>query len=207
MRQGTNYHTLAIPRERYEEELHGVLYLEGTRKTLSLAAVSAEEALAASFETVAQADDFETTGAYWDVYAPGVAIIGEPSEVEQLDVAISPQAESILRALDYQTYFALVAFAGKQTCYFTSDFGIEQALRGETGIELYAYVHPYGQQPDCPLRLTSPYHIITLPRQGLWRDGMLFTLLINDEHAVSGAYPPVVSQATPAPTSAPKVTP
>jgi len=158
------------------------------------------------FETVDRASFSGTTVDYWEVDAPGLAIITDPSEVAQLDTSISPDTESQLRELDYGTQFALAAFMGTHGC-FIRDFRIEQVLLREKELELYAYYTPPGREQVCSPALSSPYHIIALARAGVREEGERFTLYINDEHAVTGSYPPVVNQATPAPTPTQKPAP
>jgi len=173
---------------------------------LALLAACAGPAQELPFETVDRASYSRTTGEYWEVDAPGLAVIIDPSEVAQLDTSISPDAESQLHELDYGTQFALAAFMGMQGCYI-SDFRIEQVLLREKELELYAYHTPFGQERGCSVGASSPYHIIALARAGVWEEAERFTLYINDEHRVSGSYPPVVSQATPAPTPTQKPAP
>lgn len=148
------------------------------------------------FETLEHAAYSGTIGESWDVDAPGLAIIADSSDVEQIDAFVSPDAEMKLRALDYDTRFALAAFMGFQGCY-ESDFKIERVLLRKNELELYAS-RPVSE--FCRPMASSPYHIIALSRSGIWQEATHFTLYLNGEHAVSGSYPPVVSQATPAPT-------
>ncbi|MFW6070208.1 MAG: hypothetical protein ACOC9X_04095 [bacterium] len=158
------------------------------------------------FEVVDRSDYYSYTGNTWQVHAPGLAVIAEPSDVEQLDAFITPDSQAKLRALDYDTHFALAAFLDVQGCY-EMDWGVEEVLLREDELEVHATYPQYDPQQGCALDFLFPYHIIQLQREDVWNEVTGFTLYLNDEHAVTGPYPPVVSQATPAPTPTRSFTP
>jgi len=149
------------------------------------------------FETVHQSDYSRYTGKFWPVDAPGIAVIADPADVEQLDAFVTPDSQMQLRTLDYDTYFALVALFESEC---VQRYGVEQVLLREDELEVYAIYPEHDPQIGCGGLSPTPYEVIQLPREGVWEDATRFTLYINGEHAVSASYPPVVSQATLAPT-------
>jgi hypothetical protein len=166
------------------------------------APLSGEAAQELPFETVERSDYAAYTGEFWDVEAPGIAIVTAPSDIEQLNDFITPDSQEKLRSLDYDNFFALVAFLDVQGCS-QREWGIEQVRLQENELVIYAiYPQPdYEKGQVCALGVYTPYHIIQLSREGVWEEAKHYTLYLNDEHAVTGSYPPVVSQATPAPTA------
>lgn len=163
------------------------------------AALSGEAAQELPFETVERSDYYTNTGKRWAMPAPGIAIIAAPSDIEQLDDFITPDSQEKLRALDYDDSFALVAILEPEGC--VESYGIEQVLLREDELEVYALYPEYDPERGCALDYILPYEIIQISREGVWEEAERFTLYLNGEHAVTGSYPPVVSQATPAPTA------
>lgn len=163
-----------------------------------LEATGTTEARELPFETVVREDYYTYTGTVWEVLAPGIAIIAEPADVEQLGAFITPDSQARLRVLDYDAYFALVAFLDSQGCN-EPEWGIEQIVLREDELEVHATYPQYDPERGCAPEFLLPYHAIRLPREGVWGGITHFTLYLNGEHAASGTYPPVVSQATPVP--------
>lgn len=163
------------------------------------APLSGEAAQELPFETVERSDYYTNTGKRWELLAPGIAIVAAPSDIEQLDGFITPDSQEKLHTLDYDISFALVAILEPEGC--VESYGIEQVLLRENKLEVYALYPEYDPERGCALDYILPYEVIELPREGVWEEAERFTLYLNGEHAVTGSYPPVVSQATPAPTA------
>lgn len=169
------------------------------------APLSGEAAQELPFETVERSDFYRITGNRSELLAPGIAIVAAPTDIEQLDGFITPNSQEKLRALDYDTSFVLVAILEPAGC--VERYGIEHVLLRENELEVYAQYPKYDPERGCALAFILPYEIIELSREGAWEEAERFTLYINGEHAVTGSYPPVVSQATPAPTPTQESTP
>jgi len=141
------------------------------------ACIPQEEEL--SFETIEQAD----YSPRYEDREPGLVIIASADEADQLDGWISPEALEQLRELDYERFFAVVAFLGWQP---TGHEGIhiERVVRQGDEVFLYASVG----RPKGTTEVTSPYHLIQVQKMGRWSTSINFALVVEKTTVASQSH-------------------
>ncbi len=123
------------------------------------------------FETIERADYSQR----YEDREPGLVIVTNVDEVNQLDGWISPKAVEELRGMDYDGYFAVIAFLGWQP---TGHEGIriERVVRQGDTVSIYALVG----RPTGETRISSPYHLVKIQKTGRWGTSINFALVVEE---------------------------
>lgn len=133
-----------------------------------------------AFETIDRSD---WTGDFWQIQEPGLQMIVAPEDAQHLNEFLAKDIRDKLLALDYDTHFAVGVFLG----HFNSDSGqevtVEQVVRRDSQVALYARV-PGRAEIGLDAEI-SPYHLITIFKQGEWSRETGFALYLNGQAVVT----------------------
>ena len=122
----------------------------------------ATESPSLPFETIERAK-FANTGQYYEGQDPKLVVISEEQESHSLGDVISTEAQAQLQSLDFDQYFAAVAFKGIVGCVYPGIMIQRIGVEGNV-ITFYAHVlEPIGGV--CKTMITSPYHVVKVRRQ------------------------------------------
>ena len=117
------------------------------------------------FETVERAE-ISGTGDDYPGKTPNLMVITRAEDVIALGNTVSPSAQDELSKLDYNIYFVLVVFQGiKGTNMYGVD--IQRVTRDENRITVFAHFTERDPEMAAADVITSPYHIVKVPRDGL----------------------------------------
>lgn len=132
-----------------------------------------------SFETIEQAD----YSPKYENKESGLVIIASADEANQLNGWISLEALEQLREMDYEKFFAVVAFLGWQP---TGHEGIriERIVRQGDAISIYALVG----MPTGETRVSSPYHLVKIQKTGWWGTSINFALVVEETTVASQSH-------------------
>ena len=110
------------------------------------------------FETIERSDYGD-----YSIREPRVVLVTNQDEIDQLEGLISQEALDQLAELDFQQYFAIAVFRGRQA---TSGYDtvIERVAR--QGDKIVVYTQFWEPRPDQVIltMVTSPYHLIKMRR-------------------------------------------
>lgn len=131
------------------------------------------------FETIEQAD----YSPKYENKEPGLVIVTSADEANQLNGWIGSEALEQLRELEYERFFAVVAFLGWQP---TGHEGIriKRIVRQGDAISTYALVG----MPTGETRVSSPYHLVKIQKIGQWGTSINFALVIEETTVASQSH-------------------
>ena len=136
------------------------------------------------FETIEIAEWGKARELY-DSQEPKLVILAKTQDVLNLDNTISDGAQIGLQNLDYVRYFALGVYQGlKGTNMYGAE--IQSILRKGNAIIVYAHFTERDPSIGAGAIMTSPYHIVKIPRQGL--NGKIEFVLYSDDKEIIRQY-------------------
>jgi len=137
------------------------------------------------FETIEIAE-IPGTGFEYQGLDPNLVIITGKGGIQQLGNTISTTSQSMLETLDFNKYLALVVFQGFKG---TTLYGVEvqRITRLRNIVNIYAHFTERDPSIGAGDIVTSPYHIVKIPRQGL-KGNIEFILYANGEEAIRQTY-------------------
>lgn len=156
--------------------------VEPTVAFLGPTPVGEGEAQALPFETI---DRNEWAGDFWQIEEPGLQIIVAPDDSQNLHELLVEDARDKLLTLDYGDHFAIAIFLGHFTQDHGQDVEVQQVLRRGNRVALYARVHVPEPDEESRAQEISPYHVISIAKEGEWNQEIEFTLYLNGEAAVT----------------------
>lgn len=131
------------------------------------------------FETIEQAEKPLMTQGYLD-REPGIIVIANKQDVDHLHDWVNEDTKEYLRGLDYEHSFVLAVFQGWKS---TGGYEIEILQITHQGGKVYITANLVDAPPEGPVTLavTSPYHVITMPKDKAWDETIEFKLVSNGE--------------------------
>jgi len=110
------------------------------------------------FETIEQSD----LGDY-SIREPRVILVTAPQEIDRLEGLITQEALDRLAELDFEQYFAIAVFRGRQASS-GYDTIIERVARRDNKVVVYAQLWDRTVHYGVTQEETSPYHLIKVRR-------------------------------------------
>lgn len=140
------------------------------------------------FETVAQGDGFYT-GQGYGAAEPSLLIIADPDEVDKpgLDVKFPTELADELRQLDYERVFTVLVLQGLQRAGGYS-VTVQQVIRRNGQVTVYADFNNPAPETFRHQAFTSPYHLVTVSKEGEWGQQITFVLIANGEPVAEVAH-------------------
>lgn len=131
------------------------------------------------FETILQGDGFYT-GQGYGREEPNLLIISIPKEVDVpgLDIQFPPELAAQLRDLDYDHFFAVLILQGQQGSTGHSVTVQQVRRKGNQVIIKAKFVEP-APRALVGWLITSPFHLIAIPKQGTWGQPIRFVLMTD----------------------------
>jgi hypothetical protein len=133
------------------------------------------------FETITQGDGFYTGQGYGGL-EPNILVIAGPDDIDKpgLDVQFPSEVAGQLRQLDYNRYFAILVLQGRKPSSGYQVTVRQIARRGDRVTIQAEFTEP---QPETFIHpaFTSPFHLISVSKQGIWGQQVHLVLLIDDE--------------------------
>ena len=125
----------------------------------------------------------EAAGKTRDTEEPGLMIIATPEDLAQIDDLFTKDAEAQLREMDFDTYYAIASFLGRQG---GSHEGIEteRVVRRGDAVSVYVRIG----RPGMFEIVTSPYHLVKVRKEGNWDRSIDFGLYLEREYITSLAH-------------------
>jgi len=148
----------------------GVLLLAGLAVVLT--ACKPKE-IELPFETIERLDT-SVTGEIWEAREPGLMVIATLEDLAQIDDLFTKDAQAQLREMDSDIHFAVAAFLGWQGSGHEGIW-IEQVVRRGDQIAVHVRVG----RPGGTSVVTSPYHLVTVRKEGNWNRKIRFTLHLD----------------------------
>jgi hypothetical protein len=140
------------------------------------------------FDTIAQDDGFATGRSPAD---PNLVVISNPEQVDSpgLDVQFPSNLAEQLRAVDYQTHFVIAVFRGTLRGRSPKlDVEVLRIVRDRDRVVVQArFGHSVVGERSFPA-FSSPYHIITVSKEGKWSRDIRFTLKVDEKEVVERTY-------------------
>lgn len=135
------------------------------------------------FATIERRDTSGTGQVYKDK-EPGLLVVAQSSEASQLDELVTPDALARVKALSYETSFAIVVFQGwKPTTRYSAQ--IERVMRQGDEITIYAkFTEPRPDEPTGGM-ITSPYELAQVNKMGVWARNISFRVVVDEQSVVS----------------------
>ncbi len=138
------------------------------------------------FQTL-QRDELSGTGQLYPSQAPGIVIVGNPTEADTLDGWIADSAKAKLKTVDYTKFLAVTVFQGWKP---TGGFGIEVVRISRLGqtVDVATDFHepvPGVQRTDI---VTSPYHLVQLEKPSAAGQAVVFNVTAKATVVVSATY-------------------
>lgn len=135
------------------------------------------------FETIEQTDWAGTEKPY-ESREPSMIIVSLPEEVDNLSGFISEESKAKLQALDYSSHFAILVLQGwKPTTGYKVN--VVRVSRLKDIVNVYAdFVEPKPNEEKGNL-VTSPYHLIQIPKTERWGQDITFTLVVSETTVIS----------------------
>ncbi len=133
-----------------------------------------------AFETL-ERDEY--AGSLWENREPGLRIISSQAEIEAIKhyPYIGPGIAHHLSQVDFQTQVALLAFRGWTGTVYDG-FQVKQVLRLADEVILVAQKwYPTAALGEYVDAESSPYHLITVPKDGTWSGQLVFKLYFEVE--------------------------
>lgn len=143
------------------------------------------EQIELSFETIEMAE-IPGTGYEYPGKEPTIVIVSKRDDSTLLGDNVSKQSQSILDSVNFKDYFVLTVFQGIKG---TTLYGVEiqHIFKRGNVITIYAHFTERGPSVGAGSIMTSPYHIVKIPRQGLIGH-MEFVLFADGEEIIHQVY-------------------
>jgi hypothetical protein len=127
------------------------------------------------FETIEQdiAPWYKGAVPTYESRQPGLTIVTDIRAADQL-TGITSEARARLKALNYDSHFALVIFLGIQSGGHTG-IRIERMLRRGDKVFMTTWVGT----PVGTTQVTSPYHLVKVEKKGQWGKNIDFEAVVN----------------------------
>jgi hypothetical protein len=129
------------------------------------------------FETI---EHRESAGVIWEAKEPELMIMSTPEDLAQINDLFTKDAQAQLRAMDFDTYFAIASFLGRQGDSHEG-IQIERAVRRGDAISVYVHVG----KPGMFEIVSSPYHLVKVRKEGTWDRKIEFELFLDGTSATS----------------------
>jgi hypothetical protein len=123
----------------------------------------------------------------WESYDPGLLIIANPQDLDQVENLITQDAMSQLRGLDWNRHFAVIAFQGLQPYLLPEPFGIEVQeidIRENVVTVHSRNLKPPGEVIQRAVQV-SPYHLVKVRKEGNWGREFDFELRLDGRSSTS----------------------
>ena len=160
---------------------YSILYilLSTTLSTLMLLSACGPREIELPFETIEQSN----YSPRYEERKPGLVIIANEDEIDQLTGFVTPRALSQLQELDYDKYFAVVAFLGWHHKVHEG-IRIERIIRQNNLVFIHAQVGELTGKDA----ISSPYHIVKVQKVGRWGTEIDFSLVIDKDIVASQSH-------------------
>lgn len=140
------------------------------------------------FETIAQSEGFTTGRSPAD---PNLVVISSPEQVDSpgLDIQFPSDLAEQLRAVDYKTHFVIAVFRGTLTITsprLTVD--ILRIVRQGNRVVLQTHFGDSVIGTRILPAFSSPYHIITVSKEGEWSRDIRFVLEVDEKEVAERTY-------------------
>ncbi len=135
------------------------------------------------FETIEQ-KEWAGTDKPYESREPTLIIVSRLEEVDNLNGLISDEAMIKLQALDYDEYFALVAFQGWKPSTGYS-IQVNRISRLGNTVNIYTQLHEPTPDEAKADEVTSPYHLVQVQKSGSWGQVITFNLIGGETSIVS----------------------
>jgi hypothetical protein len=136
------------------------------------------------FETIEIAE-LPGTGHEYQGKEPSLVIVTRKGGINLLGNTVSTNSQSKLDDLDFGEYFALVVYQGiKGTDMYGAE--IQHITRQKNTVNIYAHFTERDPSIGAADIVTSPYHIVKIPKQGL--NGKIEFVLYSDGNEIIGQY-------------------
>jgi hypothetical protein len=144
-----------------------------------------QEQVELSFETIEMAE-IPGTGYEYPGKEPALVIITKREDVASLGDIVSKQSQLILNSLNFSDYFVITVFQGIKG---TTSYGVEiqRIFKKDNVITIYTHFTERDPSLSAGTLMTSPYHIVKIPRQGLFGQ-MEFILFADGEEIIHQTY-------------------
>lgn len=114
------------------------------------------------FETITQ----QEVSLYGDK-EPGLRIVTKPEDADSLGSLVAPEVRSQLETVDYSSSIAIGVFQGqKPTTEYAAQ--IQRVTRRGNIVTVYALFSERDPSKSAGDLVTSPYHIVRVPKAGEW---------------------------------------
>ncbi len=131
------------------------------------------------FETVERLV-WSGSGGEWEAMESGLMVMATPKDMVQMDDLFTEDAQARLRKVDFNTYFSIAVFLGWQSDGHEG-LDIRQIIRQGDEIVIYVRVG----NPGGTLGVTSPYHLVSVRKEGNWNQTIHFTLYMDGAETTS----------------------
>lgn len=131
------------------------------------------------FETIEQ-EAIAPSGEALQDEAPALIIVATPEETGQLGNLVSEYAQQQLLDMEYDNYFAVVAFLGWQPTRHEG-IRVERVVRKGQSVSVFTQVGLRTGDTE----VTSPYHLVKVEKSGQWDTNIDFALVIEEAKVTS----------------------
>jgi len=137
---------------------------------------TAEQTVALPFETIELREPSKPD--YWVDEKPGLLIVASSQAITQASQYITDDAIRTLQHMDFSDSFALLAFHGRRG-NLHDGFAIQKVLKQNEHI--YVFTRPTQEGPQ--LIISSPYHLISIKKNGDWGQTFVFHLYVDNKES------------------------
>jgi hypothetical protein len=129
------------------------------------------------FQTIEQRDA-SGSGQVHQVKQPALVVVTTPEEAINLDSLVTSEAQTQLKNLNYDAYFAIAVFQGWKS---TDGYGIQIERITHLGDDVTVFVQLQEPPPDRKKNdiVTSPYHLVQVQKVGAWARSVTFNVLAD----------------------------
>jgi hypothetical protein len=143
------------------------------------------------FQTIAEGEVVGDYGYGYSKEEPDLLIITAPEAVDSpgIDVQFSADLADQLRAVDYDHNIIIVVFRGLMGALgSTYNVDILQVVRSGKQVVVQTHFGVPGPEEGSLPSFSSPYHIISVPRQGMEEEKIRFILEVDGQVAKERTY-------------------
>lgn len=140
--------------------------------------------IALSFETIERWDYASGTGKYYMPSEPGLIVVAQSTEAQNLDGILRDPIFQQIEDLDYSQYFVIAAFQGRK---HSSGYGIQINQISQVGnvVNIFAQLsEPVPNHEIWPMT-TSPYHLVKVHKRGNGGQEITFNLVVENKPVVT----------------------
>jgi hypothetical protein len=112
----------------------------------------------------------------WEGEEPKLIIIASEQDIQEARPFVTDEALAAIRKMDFTAQFAVLAFRGLQPNSH-SGFRVDRVVRQGDEVLLYAKPGTLGPLP----MVSSPYHLISVKKEGNWDGNFTFHLFFNED--------------------------